>query len=106
MTSGFAPNGSVVSYTDSVNGQWSMSNGYDWLNRLVSATQTPVTGPQLSFCWNYDSFGNRMTQATSPSPFGGTPGVDCSTRITGTLWGNAWVHYNTNNQATREDRFH
>jgi aryl-alcohol dehydrogenase-like predicted oxidoreductase len=56
----------AVSYTDSVNGQWSMSNGYDGLNRLVSAKQTPVTGPQLSFCWNYDNFGNRMTQATSP----------------------------------------
>jgi RHS repeat-associated protein len=100
VTSGYAPNGNIVAYSDSVNGQWSMSNGYDSLNRLIGATQTPVTGPQLSFCWFYDSFGNRQAQAVSTSPFGGTPGSDCVSRATGTLIGNAWVDYNANNQAT------
>jgi RHS repeat-associated protein len=104
VTSGYAPNSNIVAYTDSVNGQWSMPNGYDSLNRLVGATQTPVTGPQQSFCWVYDSFGNRQTQAVSPSPFGGTPGSDCVARATGTLTGNAWVHYNANNQPTESSQ--
>lgn len=68
-TSGYAPNGDVLAYTDSVNGQWTAS--YDTLNRIVSASQTPssstgsnVTGQYL--CWVYDSFGNRVLQARAP----------------------------------------
>jgi RHS repeat-associated protein len=63
--SGYAANGNVVAYTDSVNGQWSL--GYDNLNRLASA----ATGAN-NYCWAYDSFGNRTAQGTQsttcPSP--------------------------------------
>jgi RHS repeat-associated protein len=57
--SGYATNGNVLTYTDSVNGQWTL--GYDSVNRLISA----ATGGQ-NICWTYDSFGNRTAQ-TLPS---------------------------------------
>jgi RHS repeat-associated protein len=57
--SGYAANGNVATYTDSINGQWTL--GYDSLNRLISA----ATGGQ-NICWTYDSFGNRTAQ-TLPS---------------------------------------
>ena len=69
--SGYAPNGNIVAFNDSINGQWTA--GYDGLNRLTSASQAP-SGSSTSnvpaaqnFCWVYDSFGNRLLQARSPS---------------------------------------
>jgi RHS repeat-associated protein len=61
--SGYAANGNVQNYTDSVMGTWSFS--YDTLNRLLSGQQTstptdphapPVPSP--NYCWVYDAFGN------------------------------------------------
>jgi RHS repeat-associated protein len=52
---GYAANGNVTAYTDSVNGQWAL--GYDNLNRLTSA----AAGAN-NYCWTYDSFGNRTAQ--------------------------------------------
>lgn len=66
--SGYAPNGNITNFTDSLNGQWSA--GYDVLDRIISATVTPVTGSNVigqSFCWMYDNFGNRTLQARSPN---------------------------------------
>jgi RHS repeat-associated protein len=61
--SGYAANGNVVAYTDSINGQWTL--GYDSVNRLASAT---TAGQNI--CWTYDSFGNRTAQTVSSTPCG------------------------------------
>jgi hypothetical protein len=69
-SSGFAPNGNVIGYFDSVNGTWSQIQ-YDGLNRLTSAQVTPpIMGMQASyFCWSFDSFGNRTSQTLSNQAF-------------------------------------
>ena len=93
--SGYAANGNVVTYTDSVNGTWS-NLGYDSLNRLSVGSQTPVSGSPLFFCWSYDSFGNRVTQALSSQSFSNSPGSFCQT--SGTLYSNIVTTPNANNQ--------
>ena len=85
---GYAPNGNLLSYTDSVNGTWSFgAGGYDSLNRLVSgsATAGPYQGLQMS--WSYDSFGNRKSES-----FGGSTGES--------LPPSTAAQYNANNQVT------
>jgi RHS repeat-associated protein len=67
--SGYAQNGNIGAYSDSVNGIWS-SIGYDALNRLTNATQS-VNGFTQYLCWSYDSFGNRLAQNISSSPCNG-----------------------------------
>ena len=81
-TGGYAANGDLLSYTDSVMGQWSFS--YDKLDRLM--TGTPSSGPYQGQygCWNYDSFGNRTINVVSAAA--------CTTTATAT--------YNANNQIT------
>ncbi|MCU1315109.1 MAG: repeat-associated core domain protein [Candidatus Acidoferrum typicum] len=65
--SGYAPNGNITAYTDSINGSWNF--GYDSLNRLASGKLfLPIKEDQF-YCWNYDSFGNRNIQAISSAPF-------------------------------------
>jgi len=86
----------VAGYTDSVTGTWSMVGGYDSLNRLSAATQTPTTGSAQSYCWTYDAFGNRTTQATSNDPFSNSVGASgCTTP--GTLLSNAWANLSSAN---------
>ena len=75
--SGYAPNGNILSYTDSVTGAWS-NLGYDGVNRLIAGTQAPVpvnseTPPSQSFCWTYDSFGNRTAQVEQSAPCASPP---------------------------------
>ncbi len=60
--SGYAANGNVMAYTDSVNGQWAL--GYDSLNRLTSAGKAGNS----YYCWAYDSFGNRTAQGIQSTP--------------------------------------
>jgi len=83
---GYAPNGNLLSVTDSVMGSWSYS--YDNLNRLALATANSgnymnisVAGAQLS--WLYDSFGNRTQQNS-----------------TSVLFPSSWVAYAANNRTT------
>jgi RHS repeat-associated protein len=79
-----------------VNGTWS-NIAYDGLNRLSAATQVPVGGVAQSYCWTYDSFGNRTTQATSNQPFVNAPGAaTCQVASGATLTGNAWTSYTVN----------
>jgi RHS repeat-associated protein len=82
---GYAPNGNLLSYTDNVNGNWTMS--YDQLNRLQSAAV--ATGPYqgLGLALTYDSFGNRLTQTPSGPPSTGP----VLTR---------WANYDSNNRLT------
>jgi RHS repeat-associated protein len=64
-TPGYAPNGNVIGFTDSVQGQWGFM--YDNMNRMTSGT--PTAGPYngLAFVWSYDPFGNRQSQTVSGS---------------------------------------
>jgi YD repeat-containing protein len=71
-TGGYALNGNVLAYTDTVMGSWSF--GYDQLNRLTSAVNTAAAPAnaqlatpnwQPNFCWAYDSSGNRLAQTRS-----------------------------------------
>ena len=59
----YAPNGDVLSMTDSVMGAWSYT--YDDLNRLITggASAGPMAGMNLS--WDYDRYGNRWHQNAS-----------------------------------------
>jgi len=94
--SGYAANGNLLSYTDWVNGTWS-NIGYDGLNRLSAATQVSVGGATQSYCWTYDSFGNRTAQATSNQPFANAPGAaTCQVASGATMTGNAWTSYTVN----------
>jgi RHS repeat-associated protein len=57
----YAPDGDVLTVTDSVMGTWSY--GYDDMNRLVKGDQS--SGIDLS--WSYDRYGNRWAQAATGS---------------------------------------
>jgi RHS repeat-associated protein len=95
-STGYSSNSNLLSYTDSVNGTWS-NIAYDGLNRLSAATQVPVGGVAQSYCWTYDSFGNRTTQATSNQPFVNAPGAaTCQVASGATLTGNSWTSYTVN----------
>lgn len=62
---GYAPNGNLLSYSDRVNGDWSMQ--YDALNRLHTANATAGVYQGLGLDWEYDSSGNRLSQTPSGS---------------------------------------
>ncbi len=75
-TTGYAANGNIVAYTDSVNGTWSV--GYDDLNRLANSVQTPVGSASSQYgCWSYDSFGNLQQQYMSNQAFTSSAGQSC-----------------------------
>lgn len=57
-TSGYAANGNVVAMADTVMGTWVYA--YDDRNQLISAN-----GSGKHLCWTYDSFGNRLREASS-----------------------------------------
>lgn len=94
---GYAPNGNLLSYTDNVNGNWTMT--YDSLNRLRSATATTGQFQNLALDMTYDSFGNRLTQTSAGSPPIGTVSSwwaqynDGSNRITGSTATGVGVAY-------------
>ncbi|MGB8028034.1 MAG: RHS repeat-associated core domain-containing protein [Terracidiphilus sp.] len=59
----YAPNGDVLSMTDSVMGTWSYS--YDDFNRLTSGAASAGVDNTLSLSWTYDRYGNRWAQNAS-----------------------------------------
>jgi RHS repeat-associated protein len=79
--------GNVIGSTDTVNGSWNMNGGYDALNRLALATQTPANGSTQYYCWAYDDFGNRLQQEVSSLSFqSGSGGPNaCNPQLNGTL---------------------
>lgn len=93
--SGYAPNGNIVNYTDSVNGSWIL--GYDGLNRLVSSQQSPVAASPLYGCWAYDSFGNMLTQGISNQTFSNA--LSCGPQ-SGSTTLQSQASYNASNQVT------
>ena len=59
----YAPDGNVLSMTDSVMGTWSY--GYDDLNRLTTASASAGSMSGANLGWNYDRYGNRWNQTLS-----------------------------------------
>lgn len=59
----YAPNGDVLSMTDSVMGTWSYS--YDDFNRLTNGSATAGADSGLSLGWTYDRYGNRWSQTAT-----------------------------------------
>jgi RHS repeat-associated protein len=61
--SGYASNGNLLKYSDTVTGSWTMS--YDGVNRLHTgvASDGPYSGASIT--WDYDSFGNRLHQSVT-----------------------------------------
>jgi RHS repeat-associated protein len=66
VSTGFAPNGDVLTANDSVNGNWSYL--YDDFNRLTSATPSG----QSSYTHQYDRYGNRWRQYLNGACTAGT----------------------------------
>jgi RHS repeat-associated protein len=95
---GYDSNGDLLAYTDSVMGAWAFS--YDQLNRLSgAAAAAPVGGTDsTNYCWNYDSFGNRLTQSGSNEAF--QSGTLCQAQ-TSANYSNTWASYNAQNQLTQ-----
>jgi len=96
-SSGFAPNGNVIGYLDSVNGMWSQIQ-YDGLNRLISAQVTPpTTSLQASyFCWSFDNWGNRTGQTLSNEAFLSNGQQPCQPATGATSSFSQFLYSNTN----------
>jgi RHS repeat-associated protein len=75
--------GNVTSYTDSVMG--TMNFTYDTLNRLATANGNEPHNPYPNYCWNLDSFGNRLTQMSASVAFPNTMGGPTTCQTTGSL---------------------
>ena len=91
-TTGYAPNGNLLSVNDTVLGNWSY--GYDNMSRLTSANVTSgsydgtnIAGAAMS--WTYDPFGNRLTQGVT-----GTAALQ-----------SAWGQYNAANNKLTANNF-
>jgi RHS repeat-associated protein len=99
-SSGFAPNGNVLGYFDSINGMWSQIQ-YDGLNRLISAQVTPpISSTQASsFCWSFDSFGNRTGQSLSNQAFSSSGTQPCQP-ASGATYSSSQINYASTNQIT------
>ncbi len=86
---GYAGNGNLTNYTDSVTGTWSLQ--YDNVNRLQGASAT-TAGPYNTavISWEYDAFGNRTKQQL----LSGTPNTEVHDR---------WATYDASNRMTTSD---
>ena len=86
--------GNVKAYTDSVNGTWSFN--YDTLNRLANASGGQADDPYPNYCWQYDSFGNRLWQTSSATAYASTAGGPSACAVT--AGPSSGASYNANNQ--------
>lgn len=89
---GYAPNGSVVSANDSVNGNWAYS--YDDFNRLSAASNS---SPHQGFSYTYDQYGNRWHQDVTAGS-GGTEQLTFTPAATATTNGNCYHAAGMTNQ--------
>ncbi len=63
---GYAANGNVTGFVDSVNGTANI--GYDSLNRMTQGKATAGLYTGLQLAWNYDPWGNRTAESYSGNP--------------------------------------
>ncbi|MGA2219754.1 MAG: RHS repeat-associated core domain-containing protein [Terracidiphilus sp.] len=87
---GYAPNGNILTHSDSVMGTWQF--GYDTLNRLTTSQNEGATSASQAYsgmngCWTYDGFGNRGTEAMSKTACTATPPLVSWARYSGTVNG-------------------
>jgi RHS repeat-associated protein len=82
--SGYATNGNLLNFTDSVNGTWN-NISYDNLNRLLFGASTSGYYQGLQINWGYDSFGNRTSESYSGSgvslPISPTPQYNANNQV-------------------------
>jgi RHS repeat-associated protein len=96
--------GNLTGYKDTFMGSWVMTpsggpSGYDSLNRQATASATWPDGTTQSFCWQYDSFGNRLEQESSPSSFqSGSGGASACNAQSNASVATDIASYNSNNQ--------
>jgi len=99
--------GNIVGYTDSVMGTWSMSGGYDQLNRLTLASSTVGVYSGLQMNWGYDAFGNRTSESLSgtaqmPVPTSSTTAYNASNQVSSTSLGS--VGYDASGNVTEDNQ--
>jgi RHS repeat-associated protein len=99
--------GNIAGYTDSVMGTWSMSGGYDQLNRLTSASATLGSYSGLQMNWGYDAFGNRTSESLSgtaqmPVPTSSTTAYNASNQVSSTSLGS--VGYDASGNVTQDNQ--
>jgi len=93
FTGGYDGAGNLLSYSDSVMGNWSFQ--YDTLNRLIGSSGSQPNNPSPYYCWSYDAFGNRTQQVGASVPFvSGSP--NC-TPASGASLATQWAHYSPSN---------
>jgi RHS repeat-associated protein len=90
---GYDPVGNVTGYTDSVNGTWSFA--YDTLNRLATGKGSQGQNPYPNYCWQYDSFGNRLSQTSSATPYAASNGGPYACPVGSGA--SSWALYTTSN---------
>jgi RHS repeat-associated protein len=88
--SGYAPNGNILNYADSIMGTWTQA--YDTLNRLSTTQNTATTNTSSQYsndwgCWTYDQFGNRESESMSTTACTGNPPLTSWAHYTGTVNG-------------------
>jgi RHS repeat-associated protein len=74
---GYAPNSNIINYSDQITGSWNME--YDNLNRLQNAASSSGYYNGLTLQWQYDSFGNRLSQTPSGTYSAPVPGAISAT---------------------------
>lgn len=80
-TLGFGPDGDVTSVNDSLNGNWTYSNGA--LNRLMSGACSGNCPATTSVAYGYDRFGNRWTEAITGTGFHPSYSFNANNQIIG-----------------------
>jgi RHS repeat-associated protein len=104
-TAGYDAVGNLLKYSDNsakgpIMGTWGFS--YDNLNRVSGGTDTQPGNPSADYCWSYDSFGNRTTQAGSNQPFAtrfsGTPAANPCASASSASLANTSASYNALNR--------
>ncbi|MGB5051542.1 MAG: RHS repeat-associated core domain-containing protein [Caldilineaceae bacterium] len=91
--------GNVTSLTDGQNGTGSgqvQSFGYDWLNRLVTASTNAVGTGQYNHTYEYNATGNITKNAGNPYTYGSS-----KPHAVTAAFGNSYAYDNNGNQTTR-----
>jgi RHS repeat-associated protein len=104
---GYDADGNIVGYTDSLMGTWSMSGGYDPLNRLTYASATAGIYSGLQMSWGYDAFGNRTSESLTGTtqlslPSSSSTAYNASNRISSTSLGS--VGYDAAGDVTQDNQ--
>jgi RHS repeat-associated protein len=95
-TGGYAPNGNLLQSVDSVMGAWSY--GYDTVNRVATAASNQAGNSYPSYCWQYDSFGNRLGQTSASAAFASDSGGANACTVSGAAGPSQIASYTTSNQ--------